>query len=130
MSEAKYDLTPDRIFSGGRRFNFNIFSTGKIPWEGIHEVPYNRDKFNKKDELFRVGFVKDIKFKKEMAAMEDGTVCERCGGNINRLPWGRNTGCLCAHCFDDLNTEYGTDVWGFKKETENPELTHPWWMYI
>lgn len=128
MSDIRYDLTPDRLFSGGRRFN--LFPSKKIPWEGIHLVPYDREKFKKNDELFRVGWVDDIKFKKDMTSMEDGTTCERCGGKINKLPWGRNTGCLCGRCYDDLKTEYGTDIWGFEKKTENPELTHPWWMYI
>ena len=128
-----YDLTPNRIFSRStRKFSFDIFtrSSTRIPWDGIENIPYERKKYKVDDSLFRTGTVEDIRFKKEMAAMEDGSICECCGQQIHRLPWSRNQSCLCDRCLDNLHSEYGEDMWGFKKKTENPELTHPWWFYI
>lgn len=127
-----FDLTPNRIFSSPIKRSFNFFPDKKtnIPWEGIENVPYERKRFKVDDSLFRIGTVEDIRFKKEMTAMENGSMCECCGKQIHRFPWSENQSCLCNPCLKRLKENCGADIWGFEKKKENPELTHPWWFYI
>ena len=128
-----YDLTPNRIFSRPMKgFNMDILlrKDAKIPWAGIENIPYERSKYRNDDSLFRIGTVEDIRFKKEMAAMEQGSICECCGQETHKFPWSKNTSCLCDRCLAQLEEDCGTDMWGNKKKSENPELTHPWWFYL
>ena len=128
-----FDLTPNRIFSRPLiRRSFGRFATGraKIPWEGIKDIPYKRNLYNDDDALFRVGTVKDIRFKKSMDQMDQGVMCERCGQTNHKFPWSKNKSPLCDQCFAQLEKDYGADLWGNERKEENPEITHPWWFYI
>lgn len=127
-----YDLTPNKIFSKSIKRNFDFFDGEKkrIPWEGIERIPYERKRFDQTDSLFWTGTIEDIKFKKEMFALESANKCECCGMEINRLPWSKNNTCLCDNCLENLHKNVGYDIGGIKHKHENPELTHPWWFYI
>lgn len=113
------DLTKDKVFSRwGIRPSIPSFkSVQKFPWG------YSSQLSCEDNQLFFTGYVKDIKYRKELSNYLEGLACQRCGRLLSRGPWNQYYG-LCKNCDEVVESEFISKKWKFTSLDTYTEVIH------
>lgn len=106
------DLTENKIFS-----NWNKRTVILGPFNSIPKFPWHQaENINTRDnQLVLTGYVKDIKYKKEISSYINRDKCERCGKPFTSCPWNFYYG-LCKQCNTDVEG-YVQKLWRIDKSS-------------
>ena len=136
--KVRVDFTEGWVFSKNQRLNKNDLDflsalDLEFPWSYNKIIRLESDEdLSKETEnvLFLTGTNSQIKYKKEYLQMTNGEMCECCGEKIKKFPWGRYSKYmfLCDSCAARMEKEYGRDMFGMKKQSQNIE--YPWWLIV
>lgn len=132
--EVRYDFTDGGIFSKKRTLSAieKLFVSSfklEFPWSKNKFEQIKSDNDLKEDEtiLFHTGTNHQIKDRISFYKMNDGEICECCGGKRKELPWEHSKfPFLCTKCANHMEQTYGDDIFGMKKKKKNIE--YPWWL--
>lgn len=110
MMKSNIDLTSNEMFSRRQDHFVSVLQVlyDKFPWNYRKITPIKSEAdFRPKFEGILTGNKEEIKRKKKYIKIDAGNICDRCGKNVDIIPWNRHYYDLCQKCWEAIEKEYG-----------------------